>query len=480
MLPVKIEGTSGPLVIMLHWLGGSAKTWTEVMSYCSARGLRCAAFDLPGFGHAIDGDDFTVTATVDMLIASMQLLRGNFRGPWFLAGHSMGGKFAAIIARLALDGYSGLEGLSGLILISPSPPGPEPMDESVRDKNIESLGGSTLDSIQDRAHAEEFVDANIGKLKLPNAIRYRTVGDLLRMNRSALVSWLIEGSREDWALRVDRIPLPALVLAGTAESALGPEAQCVHVMPHFTQATLVALEGAGHLSPLECPAELADRIAAFIGGLGHLLEMPAAQLAIADHILIDSDLTSPQSRAVLKKRIADDLSPEPTVLSLHELLTLRAISARVIPGCPFDLSMRVHRWLADGVHDGWRHNSLPADVEAWRTGLRFLDVASIRRHGVPFSALDAPRQDECLILARDGRLGKNILDTLHFTEDPVPFTAAQMSDWFSDLHSELTRLYVADPRTMHRIGFTGFADQAGFTRIRLNEVEPFEREEFEQ
>jgi pimeloyl-ACP methyl ester carboxylesterase len=52
--------------------------------------------------------------------------------PWLSAGHSMGGKLAACVARAAVDGRAGLANLAGIILISPSPPGPEPMEESKR------------------------------------------------------------------------------------------------------------------------------------------------------------------------------------------------------------------------------------------------------------------------------------------------------------------------------------------------------------
>jgi pimeloyl-ACP methyl ester carboxylesterase len=481
MLPVRTKGSIGPLVVMLHWLGGSAKTWIEVIDGCSFRGLSCAAIDLPGFGRAAELDgvgtiNFTIAATVDSIIATIQSLRSDRSGPWLLAGHSMGGKFATIVARAALDGTPGLEDLRGLILISPSPPGPEPMDDSVRRKNIESLGHSTLDAHQDRTHAEAFVDANTGKLPLPDNVRTRTVDDLLRMNRSAFVDWFTTGSREDWASRVATISLPALILAGTTESALGPNAQHKHTLPHLPNATLTELNGAGHLSPLERPTELADRIASFVKEIGIPLRHPDGELAASTRALIDSSLTSFQTRAVMNQRLADDDLPGPQILTPDELLTLRAAVARIIPGCPFDLAARSHRWLALPTHDGWRHASLPPDTEAWQKGLHSIDDYSLRQYGVPFSALDVDRQDEILSDARDGKLGKSLLEALHPRRGSGYFTAAQMSHWFGDLHAEITRIYIADPRTMHRIGFTGFADEGGFTQIRLNKQENFERE----
>jgi pimeloyl-ACP methyl ester carboxylesterase len=485
MLPVTTKGQAGPLIVMLHWLGGSAGTWTEVSEECASQGLVCIALDLPGFGHASALDpsealSFTVATSVDTVIETIQSLRSGSREPWLLAGHSMGGKFASIIARAALNGTPGLEDLCGLVLFSPSPPGPEPMDESVREKNIGSLGQSTLDEQDDRTRAEDFVDTNTGKLPLVDAVRTRTVDDLLRMNRSAFVDWFTIGSREDWADRVGILPLPALVFAGTIETALGPDAQREHTLPHLPGATLTSLQGAGHLSPLERPSELANRIVAFAKEIGISLHRPDTELASSTRALIDSSLTSPQTRAVMNQRLAEDSLPEPPILTPDELLTLRAAGARIIPGCPFDLAARTHRWLALPAHDGWRHASLPPDTEAWKKGLRSIDGSSLREYGVGFSALDASRQDEILSRARDGKLGRGLLSGLHLGEGSGHFTAAEMSDWFGDLHAELTRIYMADPRTMHRIGFTGFADDGGFTQIRLNGKEIFEREVSEQ
>ena len=474
MLPYKLGGPGDPCVVMLHWLGGSYRTWTEVSEGCASQGLSCAALDLPGFGDASDRSNVSIASTVDAIIETIQSIRIGSEGPWFLAGHSMGGKFASIVARAALDRTPGLNNLRGLILISPSPPGPEPMKESVREKNIESLGHSNPDADKDRVHAENFVDDNTGKLPLLESVRSRTVDDLVRMNRVAFVNWFEAGSREDWTSRVGTIPVAALILAGTEESALGPDAQREHTLPSFSNAVVTALQGSGHLSPLERPAELADRIVAFVRHLGVPLQNPSATLDPEFRKLIDSDLTSPQTRAVLNQRLADDHLAEPDLLSSDELLTLRAIARRLIPGCPFDLAARIHRWLALPAHDGWRHDSLPPDTEAWRIGLHSFDAASVREHRVPFSALDAERQDELLVQARDGDLGKGLINTLHLGDRLPLYTASQMSDWFGDLHAELTRLYVADPRTMHRIGFTGFADEAGLTQIRLNEREVFE------
>ena len=49
-----------------------------------------------------------------------------------------------------------------------------------------------------------------------------------------------------------------------------------------------------------------------------------------------------------------------------------------------------------------------------------------------------------------------------------------MKQWFDEVRGELGKLYMSDPRVMERIGFTGFADEAGFTQVRLRQTEEFE------
>jgi hypothetical protein len=190
--------------------------------------------------------------------------------------------------------------------------------------------------------------------------------------------------------------------------------------------------------------------------------------------LIESDRTSPQTREVLLERMRAEPVPSDLLLP-DELRTLRALAACVVPGAGFDLSVRVVDELVQAWGDGWRFASLPNDVDAWKTGLFSLDAAAMREFGVPFVALDAARQDGLLQRAREGKLGEGLLGALHIGKSAGAFTAPQMRDWFEEVRGAMARLYVADPRTMERIGFTGFADEGGFTQIRLGEREEFER-----
>jgi pimeloyl-ACP methyl ester carboxylesterase len=459
---------TGPHIFALHWLGGSAHTWTEVAETLAARGIRFTAIDLPGFGDSASTAGFSVAAMRTQVRETIQSLRQADAAPWLLAGHSMGGKVAAALARDAVDGDAALRGLQALLLVSPSPPSPEPMDEKVRQQMLASLGQSSGSHEKDRKAARQFIENNVGKNSLLPEVLERAVAGVLQMNRTAFRQWLQSGSKEDWSAAVGRLPLPALVLAGSEEPALGPVVQQQLTAPHFQQAQVTALEGSGHLSPLERPFEVAEHFSAFIAQLGLPIKNEAV-LPAAFTKLIESPLTSPQTRALLQSRLDDDSwNASPQRLTLAQFMTLRALAARILPHPGFDLAARIAARL--GTEDGWRFDELPPDVEAWQAGIAALDSAAMREHGVAFLALHDAQKDALIAAAGAGSLRRGVLDTALDTLHAGAarhFDAAQMKLWMEDVRGLCAQLYMADPRTYARIGYTGFADNEPFTQITL-------------
>ena len=471
MLRFEQVGNLGPLVVMVHWLGGSSRSWRETSGALAHSGFRCFTVDLPGFGEDSAETTFSISEMVQALIETIRSLKeSTVTDDWILVGHSMGGKLATVVGRRAEDGVEGLDNLKAIVLVSSSPPGPEPMTEKNRSRLRKSLGRGDMDPEKRRKNAEAFVDDNTGRLPLNPDVRQRSVDDVLRMNPDALVSWLNDGSKEDWSDQVGRLKTPTLVLAGTVDEALGPEAQKADALPHLEHATLVSLEGGGHLAPLERPGELADRIAEFLRDLGVLNRTEGLPLGSEFSALIASSQTSPQTRAALLERLTVE-SHRSGVLAAEELRTLRALAACVIPGAPFDSAARIDAALAKGIQDGWRFDLLPENEQAWKQGIFSIDAAARREFGVPFVALDTSRQEDLLNSAQQGKLRKGLLGANHIRESGGAFDANQMRDWFEDVRAELAKSYVADPRIMERIGFTGFADEYGFTHISLDDLE---------
>jgi len=438
-----------PTLFLLHALGSSRDVWHPLVRRLE-NDFRTVALDLPGFGGAHHAPDLTVDGMVE---AVMQAIRMSGATRWLLVGHSMGGKVASIVAARALAGESGLFGLAGVVLLAGSPSTPEPMDEERRQKMI----GWARQGALKPASAREFVDANIGA-PLPAHRDQRAVEDLLRSSPHAWLAWLERGSLEDWSQEVGCLEVPALIIVGDQDGDLGEQGQMRTNAKTYPRAELRVLEGAGHLLPLERPDAVADGIR----------DLWTAITTTSPHIpadfarMVASARVSRRMRAIVASRaIADPVAARPKVLTYSQLETLRAIARCVVPQTEpeVDLAIRVDAQLLAGKGDGWRHEEMPSDLDAYRLSLDAL---------AGFEVLPHPAQLERLRLVAQGDAGN-------------PAGAPdKMQLWFHDACADLIRLWVAHPATMARIGFDGFANggdgsrKQGFERLAAGERESWE------
>lgn len=420
-----VPGAS-PLLVFMHFLGGSAETWKPVEERLE-RDHRCVRLDLPGFGAAATQHGRPVAEMADWIEAE---IAGRVSGAWVLVGHSMSAKVALLIARRAADGDKRLAGLSGLVLAAGSPPSPEPMPGGKRE---EMLGWFEGDMSQSRREADGFIRANVSD-RLPDALHERAVADVLRMSRQAWRHWLERGSREDLAGSIGRIDIPALLLAGADDAALGPDAQQALTLPHLTAARLEIVENAAHLLPMEQPDRIASLIGGFVAGLGLAGEPGTAPI------------TSRTAAALEARGRPDDAAYRPKALDEAALACLRTLVDRILPqpdGLRIDLAARLDAMLADGVGDGWRFAELPPDLACYRKALATLEQVSRSRHGAGFTDVPAVEQDGMLDRLAAGTLGAAAPDCL---------SAAHMRLWFEEVRGDAARLFMAHPAVQDRIG----------------------------
>lgn len=266
----KIRGTGRvgrPTLVLMHFLGGSGREWDEVIALLG-NDYETVTVDLPGFGDSAEMTGYTVAEMADAVEALISELRLQH---YVLVGHSMSGKVAAVLARRAEDRAGnptknrGLEELAGLILLAPSPAGPEPMTEEKRGGMIASLG-ERGEREEDRTKARAYVTRNEER-DMPDAVVARAADEVLRMNRTAWVAWLAYGSKEDWLERVGVLTLPVLVVAGENDASLGPETQKRVTMPHVTRGEMRVMKGCSHLIPMERPMELANMMREFVSSV---------------------------------------------------------------------------------------------------------------------------------------------------------------------------------------------------------------------
>ena len=459
------------LLFSLHFLGGSARTW-EPFSKALGETPVCVPIDLPGFGNAAGVTGFSIDAMADHVAAA---IRARAPARFAIAGHSMGAKVALALARRSEDGEPGLEGLTDLILISGSPPSPEPIPDDRRAKMIAWIDADPDTRLRE---AKAFVRANVGDALDPET-EARAVADVLQAAPAAWKAWLEAGSHEDLCRRIGILQTPALILAGSEDADLGVDAQTALMAPHLAHHRIVTIDGVGHLMPLERPEALAASLH------DHIRDRPrgdtsrAAAISPSYAALIASERVNSRLRAALDERAEpDDPAYRPEALDPVELAILRVACARVLPAPGVDIAARLDKRLASGAGDGWRFVALPPDPEAYRAALRTLDAGARAAHGRPFVVLDGRDQDALLTLAQRGDL--SVPETLGGRLD-----SDRMRFWFEDLRADAVRLWLAHPAALAQIGFSGIgaggdrpgpiADGLpGFHQVGLDAPEPWE------
>ncbi|WP_420851563.1 alpha/beta fold hydrolase [Pantoea alhagi] len=170
MLPYSSQGQGETTLVLMHYLGGSHRTWFPTLPYLD-RHYRCVALNTPGFGDAAEVKGYDVDSMVRQVD---ETLRGLGLNKVILAGHSMTGKVALALAAQR-PAY-----LQKLVLVAPSPPGPQPMSNEDREAQASYQGT--------RQEAEKFVDGSCSA-RLPDPLREVAIADAQSASLAAWHAW---------------------------------------------------------------------------------------------------------------------------------------------------------------------------------------------------------------------------------------------------------------------------------------------------
>ncbi len=244
-----LERGTGPLtLIFLHYFGGSAQEWRAVIEQLAAD-YRCIAVDLRGHGDSPAPESgYSVDDMTDDVVAVLDRLGIS---SFVLVGHSMSGKVALNLASRQPTG------LQQVLLVSPSPPHPEPIPDKDRKEMLETHG-------TEQAAIKTF--ENITAKPVSKTDRQHIIADNLRTSKVAWDAWLTEGSKEDIADRMSRVTVPVSIIAGNKDNALSPDVQSELTIPTLPNATFEILDGSGHLPTYEMPDALTNFILKKIAG----------------------------------------------------------------------------------------------------------------------------------------------------------------------------------------------------------------------
>jgi 3-oxoadipate enol-lactonase len=247
------RGKGLPLVL-LHGFPVDSRMWEAQIGERSSR-CRVVAPDLRGFGKSASTDPFTTESLADdvhVLLEEIQAL------PCVLAGLSMGGYVALAYARKYPTD------LRGLMLVDTKAAGDDAQGKLNRNKMIELVRSSGSKAI-----AEQMLP----KMLAEDTPRNRpATAQGLRAMMEACPPKTIENAlvclrdRPDQTQTLPSISASTLIIVGEADS-ITPVSVAQSMQKQIPGAQLAVIKGAGHMSPMEQPAQVNQAISRFLDRL---------------------------------------------------------------------------------------------------------------------------------------------------------------------------------------------------------------------
>jgi hypothetical protein len=183
--------------------------------------------------------------------------------------------------------------------------------------------------------------------------------------------------------------------------------------------------------------------------------------------LMQTDKVTSNSRNALQKRI-DTIHDAPQYFDEEIFVTLHAVCMRLIPqpnpDRMVDLAGCLDGILAEGKGNGWRYDAMPADGKAFIIGLYGINKTSMDLFHKNFDLLDMHQQDEVLTYIQSG------------TATGLTWQLIPSKLFFEDLLAAIVELYYSHPYAKEDIGEVAMADEKGWGKIGLNELEIHEPE----
>lgn len=192
-------------------------------------------------------------STQDNLTRMAEDMLARHPGPLYVAGHSMGGRVAMEMARLAPERVARLALLD--TGIHPRKEGEEAKRQRVKDiAHQQGMVALAAEWLPPMVHPDRHGDATLmGPL---TAMVCRMTPELHDRQIQALLD------RPDAAATIGAYRGPVVLIVGR-QDAWSPVAQHEEIAALLPQAKLVVIEEAGHFAPIERPREVAEALAAW-------------------------------------------------------------------------------------------------------------------------------------------------------------------------------------------------------------------------
>ena len=240
----RVEG-EGPDLVLVHAGAADSRMWDGVMGALDGR-MRCIRFDMRGFGRTCSpAGPFSPAADQEAALAALDV------GDAVVVGSSFGGLVALEHA------VAHPRRVRRLVLLDPALPGQPWSEEMTR-------FGEDEDAALEAGHVDEAVELNVA-MWAPDATRAQQ--DLVRDMQRRAFQLQLEVDTEPLNLdppvseRLGECRMPVLVAYGASD--VSDFVAIAHRLAReLPDATLMKIDGAGHLPPLEQPVVVARAILA--------------------------------------------------------------------------------------------------------------------------------------------------------------------------------------------------------------------------
>jgi pimeloyl-ACP methyl ester carboxylesterase len=260
---------SGPVVLLVHGLGGSWRVWLENIPDL-AQTHRVIAVDLPGFGDSpYDGGEATFASYAHLLEVLLQALDvdhavaiGNSFGGWICA--ELTRRNPALVSGLVLIDAAGIPGtpaerrkVAGMLRMADRL---TPMSIRNRDRfaNSPKLRRRAFAFLVSRA---DLIPDDLAIYLVPE----RPSPIFRKVLEAAIKSW-----SEAWCRQLTELDTPTLILWGSLDRQL-PLRHADEWHRLLRNSTLALIDGAGHMPMLEHPAEVNAHVRQFLAAQGKAL-----------------------------------------------------------------------------------------------------------------------------------------------------------------------------------------------------------------
>jgi hypothetical protein len=189
------------------------------------------------------------------------------------------------------------------------------------------------------------------------------------------------------------------------------------------------------------------------------------------HTLDNRDFWDAKTRDVVLARVLE--VPPIRFFTAEEARMMEAIAARIVPQDDRDAEHRipivpyVDERLYEDRQDGYRHEDMPPDREAYRMGLPAVDAIARHLHGRGFVECGPRQQDEVLQSIHHGKP----------TAAEEVWKRLPVHRFWMLLVKDCADVYYAHPWAWDEIGYGGPAYPRGYMRLENGQPEPWEKPE---